>query len=463
MPHSRWIAAFTVIVTIVVLVAFGSSPDRKITPDLPVAPRPLAPGMPPAIGAASCAGVTCHGKQPSQGTDSSSIAAIVWLSNDRHSHAYDILLSDTSNRIMLALNPLAPRGAAAADKRCLACHTNPKTVFDCSPEVRVTRSEGVSCDTCHGNPSKWLQEHTTWNRKPANLRAKYEEHGMTWLNEPDQRAQLCVGCHVGAPENEKGVPPRRDVTHEMLAAGHPRLAFELTSYLNAMPHHWTERDRTGKGDKPASAARIWQTGQAANVAAAARLLEDSARRCDWPEFARFSCYACHHELGAGSSRQPQIGGLRAGLLLDSWNFFVPSQELRSEFARVSREPLCKSKAAVATAALENFLVKWRSAKDPNQVLEATLKELMAEEMLPWLHWDDGAQIYLALVAWHDSVGGEPADISSELENLANALQFERSDDFELNSPKGFIATNTKLAPAIRSLRNLLEYWKKEAD
>jgi len=40
--------------------------------------------------------------------------------------------------------------------------------------------------------------------------------------EPMERARLCLSCHLGTE--------RKFATHEIMGAGHPRLAFELELY-----------------------------------------------------------------------------------------------------------------------------------------------------------------------------------------------------------------------------------------
>src|SRR5207237_7361286 len=67
--------------------------------------------------------------------------------------------------------------------------------------------------------------------------------------------------------------------------------------------------------------------------AAAELLADRARHSSepqsggpWPEFAEYSCYACHHDLSQPSARQkPQhFAGRKLGSLpWGSWYFFMP--------------------------------------------------------------------------------------------------------------------------------------------
>ena len=53
----------------------------------------------------------------------------------------------------------------------------------------------------------------------------------------------------------------------MIAAGHPRLTFELSAFLANMPHHWDDRDEKARDDY---AAHVWAVGQIASTEAALR-------------------------------------------------------------------------------------------------------------------------------------------------------------------------------------------------
>src|SRR5207253_2017930 len=97
------------------------------------------------------------------------------------------------------------------------------------------------------------------------------------------------GCHVGGP-SEDGRPPR-DVDHDLIAAGHPRLEFEFSGSLANLPAHWSEKGRNAAPDFP---ARAWAIGQVASAGAALELLGDRARAAEqqsgrWPEFSEYDC------------------------------------------------------------------------------------------------------------------------------------------------------------------------------
>ena len=53
----------------------------------------------------------------------------------------------------------------------------------------------------------------------------------------------------------------------MIAAGHPRLTFEMSAFLANMPHHWDDRAEKAREDY---AAHVWAVGQIASTQAALR-------------------------------------------------------------------------------------------------------------------------------------------------------------------------------------------------
>lgn len=496
MTASRWIAVAVAVAAFVVagvlLWRFRPLPGTAPPPvsDLP------ARQTPPAFGVASCSGLACHGGTPTpdalkaspaaalcwlpEDLNASASAATRWRHDDRHAHAFAALQGDAARRMMEHLDrKKASKRPATLDERCLACHTIPTTVYargtrtvDESPAAWARRREGVGCEACHGSAEKWLSDHTTWGHQPAELKAKYQQYGMTWLNDPGERAEVCVGCHVGTPPNAAGLPVRA-VTHELIAAGHPRLAFEFVSYQKAMPPHWVERDRTRppiagrRGTE--HAARTWLIGQTAGAEAALLLLQDAAVRPDWPEFAHFDCYACHHHLEATSWRRPAPGGGLGVLVGGTWDVSLPLRQLTADRPALRqaladiREGMrsCDVAAiqyAAATAAVEICACR----KDPPSInsLAKALRDVLAnKEMVLRLHWDEAAQLCLALEAWGDAAGGGPEGFAAAHDELAAVLRIRRSTDQTWNSPKGYAPA--AVAPRLEALRVLLDRWLKE--
>jgi hypothetical protein len=110
-----------------------------------------------------------------------------------------------------------------------------------------------------------------------------------------QRAATCMKCHVG-PSEEAGTP--QVVDHDLIAAGHPRLAFEFHSYFESKPAHWNRKaiEALQQGDFH---FRSWLAGQIAE-AEQRKKLEPEA---DVPDFSQLDCTSCHHGLTANSWRQ----------------------------------------------------------------------------------------------------------------------------------------------------------------
>jgi hypothetical protein len=269
------------------------------------------------VGSATCSGQSCHGasvKHPivspvaelAQTNDRQErwpSSYVVWLTQDRHAHAYQTLRSEKSTRMVEQLS----RGTshdATQETQCLACHANP-TLAKPANRVPHLLEEGVSCEACHGNANEYLATHMNWTNG-AERRNGYAASGMTTLNHLHTRAENCLGCHLGAPET--AAVPRREVTHDLLAAGHPRLTFELASSLRLLPPHWSERDRFVTGSPVPRAAefegQVWNVGQFTQTQMTLALTQARLDTRRWPELAEFNCVACHHPL------EPSTGAVK---------------------------------------------------------------------------------------------------------------------------------------------------------
>jgi hypothetical protein len=279
--------------------------------------------VPPAaaqrlVGVGSCTSVGCHG-----GTRPESIVGSeysIWVSQDPHARAYSALFDERSVRMVRQLG-FQP---AHLEHRCLVCHSM-KHAAPADQNFDVI-SDGVGCESCHGPASQWIGEHYQGKLAPQ---AK-ERLGMWDTDQLLVRAQVCVECHVGGPD--------REVNHDLIAAGHPRLQFEMGAYFAALPKHWIDaKDREGR--EAAFDARLWALGQVSTSQAA---LEQLARRAAsghiWPEFSEWSCSACHHDLRDDAGVQKSLAdreGLSGRVIeWDTWNHFVTrgrTGELRRAF------------------------------------------------------------------------------------------------------------------------------------
>lgn len=220
------------------------------------------------LGAGSCAAQACHG-----GASEARQEYKIWATRDRHSRAYEVLTGELGRRIGTRLG-LEPTGAP----ECLSCHgtTGVKTAATFDP------GDGVSCELCHGGAQKWLGAHVSPAWKKLTPAAK-AERGFKDLTTPAKRVESCVGCHVAG----RG----RDITHAIMAAGHPPLVFDAARFLDDMPPHWT--------DEQDLRVATWVEGLKANAAAVLDHVERTARN-GAPDFTVFDCYSCHHPIYTGS-------------------------------------------------------------------------------------------------------------------------------------------------------------------
>jgi hypothetical protein len=262
------------------------------------------------IGPGSCAATSCHGSvKPVADSRILQTEYTTWILKDKHSRAYQALTGDVGERMARILK----LGAKAEDSpKCLACHALYATPEQQGRKFEI--SEGVSCENCHGPASAWLGPHTTRDWAHENSVAL----GMIDTRSVIHRAEECLECHLGS-EN-------KFVDHEMIAAGHPDLYFELDSFSAVMPRHWKEPRESAPG-KPAEdsswvGVRDWSVGQAVQLRASMQRLawrasadQAGGNKRFWPEYSELSCFACHHSLGPAQNSWRQehgYGGRRPG-------------------------------------------------------------------------------------------------------------------------------------------------------
>jgi hypothetical protein len=238
----------------------------------------LAQTTPKHLGVASCSSSVCHGSvSPSKTYDVLLNEYVTWSHEDAHSKAYTVLNSPRA-RTMAA--KLGLQNAATA-KVCLDCHTDNVAPDRRGPKFSV--ADGVGCEACHGGSERWISTHTS---RRATYRENIEK-GMYPSANLHERATLCLSCHYGTGE--------KFATHRLMAAGHPRLSFELDTFQAIEPAHYRV-DADYERRKPSySRTQTWAYGQLA--AASAELMALQGPRIEnnatFPELALFNCYACH--------------------------------------------------------------------------------------------------------------------------------------------------------------------------
>ena len=235
---------------------------------------------PSFIGAMSCGTSTCHGARvESNYGNILRNEFTTWYEEDPHSQSYDALSSPLGQQIGKNLGTDATK-----DSRCISCHVTPTQQYEVMDGF--THSEGVSCEGCHGPASLWLKPHTV-----ADGSVNLVELGMYPTADPKNRGNLCLSCHLGAEGDQL-------VTHKMMAAGHPRLVFELATFSQIQPAHY-RADADYRARKPRTEEiRVWATGQ---IMASQQFLRLASNRVSmedslFPEFTFYECHTCHHSV-----------------------------------------------------------------------------------------------------------------------------------------------------------------------
>lgn len=371
----------------------------------------------PLVGTASCSARGCHGgNEPAADPDRCGQDEYTRWAHDRHADAYRVLFGERSKSIVKHLG-----GAAQAhdDPRCLACHVTP--LLASLPQdgdfVRQEKLFGVGCESCHGSATNWLAAHTA-----RDWRQKKTAHAMPDLADPARNAAACVGCHVGAAPTKD--IPLRDVNHDLIAAGHPRLNFEFGSYQANMPAHWRPKQR--------SEATLWQAGQNVSAQAALELLAERANAGPWPEFAEYDCFACHHALAEPSWRQADGRKTKPGTLPWGTWYFALTRDLHGNLPALNAleqtmqtpipdraKALMQAKAALAELRRIPGLTETRAG---GRIVERFKSGTLRIEP----SWDGAEQTYLALHALSPSAA---------LHQLAPERAFAPEFDGPLSLPR----------------------------
>lgn len=294
----------------------------------PVVGKPLPKDLSPGVSACP----TCHSGADQKGmrlfvTNHKSHEfvkldeSVTWLGQDAHAIAFKALETPLAKRMGKVLK----RDVTTAAE-CLTCHAVDLTPTAPPADKQFFTTQGVNCNGCHGLTETWQLQHykeaTDGKSIPwrTNTPKQKAAAGLADLRNPVVKAKLCASCHVGSVDEGKVL------THAMYAAGHPPLPpFELATYLDGEPRHWGhpaelpyfksvppekswELYRFLPADKEVYAVRGQVAGAVAGLLAEARLLHSRAEAALKPDgrgidFARFDCYACHHDLVSPSARQ----------------------------------------------------------------------------------------------------------------------------------------------------------------
>lgn len=397
------------------------------------------------IGSQSCAASSCHGDPRRETVVGAS--ANYFLDRDKHQLAGTVLRNqrsiDIASRLKLGTHPWQAR-------ECLVCHAPGALDVTDTTTLSARIAEGVSCESCHGAARDWLVPHRSveWSYSDLWPASQRTQLGFIETKSLVSRIDRCADCHVGNATQM--------VNHDLIAAGHPRLAFEFAAYQSRMPIHWRQANERSRSpvanslhtwNQSTYEARNWLIGQIVNAEHELDILEQATKspRSAWPELSQYDCFACHHELSSPSWRQArEAWSLKPGeLAWGTWNLGLIAElqpilpgsltpevvaggdQLRKTLRTLSadrsqvqqlvpplRQALAQSKAQLANST-------WSA--EELQLIRDTL--LSQHKSISKQGWDRSTQLYLASIALEKG-SRDAVDINNRL-TPARIAQYER--------------------------------------
>ena len=251
------------------------------------------------VGVASCGGTTCHGRSeanpPNGGPPVRQDELMIWQDPaspaGAHSRAFAVLGSPRSREIARRLG--LPNNDATRAPMCLGCHATPAPQAQRGPRFQL--SDGVGCEGCHGPAGGWLASHYAVGGTHANN----VQRGLVPLENPRARANVCLDCHFGSADQGQFVD------HRIMAAGHPRIAFELDLFTTLQQHHSEDSDYHARKGRP-NPVQTWAVGQAMALERSLSLFATTERGVEglFPEFYFFDCHTCHRRISDDPRVEP---------------------------------------------------------------------------------------------------------------------------------------------------------------
>jgi cytochrome c554/c'-like protein len=447
---------------------------------------------PRLLGNTSCTAAGCHGGvRPEKGIGGE---YSLWLQNDPHAKAYSVLFNELSQRMVEQLKSPRP---AHQHGYCLSCHS---PTANWSPEPATF--DGVGCEQCHGPAEQWLEPHVHPKWK-SRLMAEKTFLGFRNLHDVSERARTCVKCHTV-------------VKHDLIAAGHPRLFFEMSAFHANLPAHWsresdwvrhvpgTDADSRQPEQIPASElrlgrsnfeAKLWVSGQLETLHFTVKSLGFRAGhgmkhnpRWPWPELSDWNCFACHHDLKGSSWRQARSSSTLA-IGKPGWNSwpitiidFLPSagDEKHVQAARESigqlrdlmSRPYPLPNAVYETArATQDHMTYWitswmnqnmRGMAISRELIDDWLRQMSGGEGQKLIaeNWDSATQVYLGLSALTPAAHDARSDVMPNDERHQARLAILGSMNQSLNFPDGFNSPRTFAAEQIERLKRDLKRFRE---
>ena len=380
------------------------------------------------MGVATCAASQCHGSAiPRDGTGVLQNEYVTWTQSDPHSKAYETLSNEQSRLIAARLGI----GRAREATICLDCHADNVPADRRGEKFQI--SDGVGCEACHGGAENWLSTHYN---APEVTHAANLQAGLYPNEDADDRADLCLSCHLGTRN--------KFATHRIMAAGHPRLVFELDTFTELwrtagrQPHYRVDADYRERKDIDGH-VYTWAAGLLAEARSRLDLIQSHyfEEPGMFPELAFYDCHACHRTMKTVQWRSlSRHGGAGPGVPFINDGTFVMSLALARAIDPDEAEPLLSSLKAMhragsdsvaavrkAAADLDSILRRIESRLTPSrlqdrerQILEQVLETGAEGNYLDYVSAEQAFMAVQMLVIELDD-----PDLESELDELADSL------------------------------------------
>ena len=405
---------------------FNHRPERRPPDDSRAAAFQFAsdPGATALSRTQSCSASNCHGSL----TCDPNVQVIrrdeyhVWM-DDPHAKADHTLMGTKSQEMFeqLGLGTTLPPGKEASEaakkhwKNCQGCHDTNQHLSESIPEADRANyvSEGVSCESCHGDSRDWLKLHVQdcWAKKTST--DEKHRHNFFAADDLPARIKQCALCHVGGGA--------ADVNHDLISAGHPALKFEYTWYLSRLPKHW----KPSRTEVATNRSREWLIGQLVtaiaaleqleNRASAYAALDDSVQHSSWPELSEYNCFACHHDLIEPSWKQKQgFLGLEKGRLAIPWGNW------NLELIQILADQLNSPDSKEFSSAFKQLDQMLQGTEFPSAAASSKLSRIVRDKLQLWLKSCQSEDLDIDRLL-HEVVLNQPEKLVSSWDKTASVM------------------------------------------
>ena len=231
------------------------------------------------VGVATCGGTTCHGRSRRRPGRPAG-RAMLW-----QDPATAAAIAAPGRCFANRGRRRSPTGSGSArqpapDVPGLPRHPG-RTARRPLPDVGRSRLRKLSRPA-----SGWLSSHYVVGGTHANNVSR----GLIPLDNPRARAAQCLDCHFGSAGEGQFV------THRIMAAGHPRISFELDLFSTLQQHYNLDNDYFSRKGR-ANSTQVWAIGQAMALDRSLSLFT-TARGTEgmFPEFYFLDCHSCHRQI-----------------------------------------------------------------------------------------------------------------------------------------------------------------------